>query len=387
MASFITPWRSVAAAFALNGLFLGCWASRIPAFVDRLELTEVTLGILILVMGLGALSSFALAGKLSDQLGALRVTRWLAALYLVTTIVLGFSSSIVMLGVALYFWGFTHGGFDVAMNTWASEVERQMGRSVMASFHAMWSLGAGLGAAGGYVAISLGASTGLHFLVVAIAAAFLVTPFLRIDWAAAPAAPASKGPLFVIPRGALLLVALMALGAGFGEGAAVDWSAVFLRDVLDATSTQATLGYAIFSVTMVVMRLTVGEVITRFGPVPVARLCGILAASGYLLCATTTMLPMALFGFFLMGMGYAAVVPMAFTRAGNDPDVPAGQAIASVATLGYGAMLLGPPTIGFIAHATSLRTSFVIVGLCALTITVFAASLRTPRLRAGAAAE
>ncbi|MDB6452731.1 MFS transporter [Falsirhodobacter sp. 20TX0035] len=375
-----TPWRCVAAAFALNGILLGSWASRIPAFVDRLALDEQRLGVLLLAMGIGALVSFPLAGRLSDRLGAVRLTRGIAAAYLLSIVILGVSHSIWMLAAGLFAFGMFHGAMDVAMNSWASEVERHLKRSVMSSFHAMWSLGAGLGAAGGYVATTLDTSPGVQFGVVAVLSAAVFGPFLLAPWTSETRIAQSHDPVFALPRGALVLVGVMALAAGLGEGAAVDWSAVFLRDILYAPEAQATFGYAIFSITMVVMRLSVDRLIMRFGAVRVARVSGVLAAAGYALCATTGLLPVALIGFVLMGLGYAAVFPMAVSRAANDPEVPAGQAIASVATLAYGAMLLGPPLIGLVAHETTLRLPFMVIAGAALLITLCATALAPARV-------
>ncbi|WP_432256707.1 MFS transporter [Limimaricola sp. AA108-03] len=368
MAEIITPWRSVAAAFALNGVLLGCWASRVPAVASGFGLGESALGLLLLVMGVGALVSFPIAGKLADRFGAVRVTRWIAAVYLVSIALVGLAPVVPALGLALFLFGMCHGAMDVAMNSWAAEVERHMGRSVMSSFHAMWSLGAGLGAAGGFAAASLAAPVSLHFVLAALLTALLFGPFLRIDWTSRVASGGAGDPVFAFPRGALVFVGLIALGAGLGEGAAVDWSAVFLADVLGTAESHATLGYAVFSVTMVAMRLCVDRLITRHGPRRVALASGLLAASGYLTCALAGSLAVALAGFVLMGLGYAAVIPLAFSRAAADPEIPAGQAIASVATLGYGAMLLGPPAIGFVADISSLRVSFALVGLFALLI-------------------
>ncbi len=376
MPQIVTPWRSVAAAFALNGVLLGCWASRVPAVAAAFGLDEGALGLLLLAMGVGALVSFPLAGRLADRFGAVRVTRWIAAVYLVSVVLVGAAPVVAALGAALLLFGMCHGAMDVAMNSWAAEVERHMGRSVMSSFHAMWSLGAGIGAAGGYAATTLGAPVALHFALAAALTALALGPFLRTGWRSRTARTGSGDPVFAFPRGALVFVGLIALGAGLGEGAAVDWGAVFLAEVLDATELVATLGYAAFSVTMVAMRLCVDGLITRFGPRPVALASGLAAASGYLLCAAAGSVPLALAGFVLMGTGYAAVIPLAFSRAAADPVVPAGQAIASVATLGYGAMLMGPPAIGFIADATSLRISFALVGLCALLIAALSPVLR-----------
>ncbi|WP_298499616.1 MFS transporter [uncultured Maritimibacter sp.] len=378
MPRIITPRTGVAAAFALNGVLLGTWAARVPTFVDTLDLSESTLGVLLFCMGIGALISFPLAGRLADQHGAVRVTRVLALLYLAATLLVGFSATPLLLGVALFVFGIGHGAMDVTMNSWATEVERHHGRSIMSSFHAMWSLGAGLGAAGGFVATSSGAAPPIHFTAVVILGALCAGPFLRVPWQSRTHLSDKKAPAFALPKGALVLVGLMAMAAGIGEGAAVDWSAVYLRDVIAVTEAQATLAFTAFSITMVIMRLNVDRIIDLFGPVSVARVAGVLAAGGYLTAAIAPSLWVVVAGFVLVGMGYAAVVPMAFSRAANDPDMSAGQAIASVATLGYGAMLLGPPAIGFLAHATSLRFSFALVAAAALIITLFGRAMRPP---------
>ncbi len=378
MSDLITPWRSVAAAFALNGILLGCWASRVPSVMSKLALSESAFGLMLLIMGVGALVSFPFAGRLADRLGAVRITRWLALLYLLGLVLVGVAPSVPVLAVALFLFGMSHGAMDVTMNSWATEVEAHKGRSVMASFHAMWSLGAGLGAASGFVATGLEMTTGLHFALLALFAAVVFGPFLRLDWQSRIRTDRPEGPAFVLPRGPLVLVGIMALGAGLGEGSVTDWSAVYLFDTVGTGESVATLGYAAFAVTMVGMRLCVDALITRFGPVAVARASGLIAAAGGVLVVGVPLLPAAIAGFVLMGVGYAAIVPLAFSRAANDPEVPAGQGIASVATLGYGAMLMGPPAIGFVAEATSLRVSFLIIAALALVIALTAPVLSRP---------
>ena len=372
MPNLRTPWRCVSAAFALNGLLLGTWAARVPGVMEKHDLTKSELGLYLLLMGVGALISFPLAGRLADSRGAVRVTRWIAVIYLLSLIVVGVAPGHVMLGVGLFFFGMCHGSMDVTMNSWATEVEKHMGRSVMSSFHAMWSLGAGLGAASGFLATGLNLSIAVHFAVLSVAGGLLFGPFIAAQWDSQRRAATKGGPVFAMPRGALALVGLVALAAGIGEGAMADWSAVYLRDVVATGESQATLGYAVFSVTMVAMRLCVDQLVIRLGPVTVARLSGLIAATGLAFVTVYPSLPLALAGFVMMGMGYAALIPLAFSRAAADPDVPPGQAIASVATLGYGAMMIGPPAIGFVADIWSLRAAFVMLGGFALMVAFMA---------------
>lgn len=151
-----------------------------------------------------------------------------------------------------------------------------------------------------------------------------------------------------------------------------DWSAIFLVEVANANDANAALGYTLFSLAMVLTRLVGDRIIVALGPVSAARLAGLVAASGSALAVVSAEYLPVLLGFILMGIGYAVVMPLAFSRAANDSRHGQGQAIASVATLGYGGMLLGPPLIGFAAEATSIRFAFLILCGLALAIVVLA---------------
>ena len=151
-----------------------------------------------------------------------------------------------------------------------------------------------------------------------------------------------------------------------------DWSAIFLVSAAGVSEAKAALGYTVFSAAMVIMRLIGDQVVHRIGTVNSARIAGLAAASGSAIAIMFATFPMILLGFALMGVGYALVIPLAFTRAANDPNVTPGQAIASVSTLGYGGILLGPPLIGFAAEVTSIRIAFIILTALALLIFVFA---------------
>ncbi|QPM88919.1 MFS transporter [Pseudooceanicola algae] len=377
MTSFLTPWRSAAAAFALNGMLIGSWAARVPAVMQTHELSNGRFGLYLLVMGIGALLSFPLAGRLSDRLGAARVTSWCALAYLATLVLIGLAPGPWGLAVILALFGASHGSMDVTMNAWATEVEKQMGRSVLSSIHAMWSFGAGAGAALGFGATALGLSVAAHFALVSALALASLWPMMRgaVGVRRTPApetGPRRRPPVFAVPRGALVPVGIFALAAGLGEGAMADWSAVFLHEVTGMAEAPAALGYALFALAMVAMRLVVDRLITRAGPVIVARASALTAALGLALAVGVATGPAALLGFVLTGLGYAALIPLAFSRAAADPEVPTGQAIAGVSTLGYGAMLLGPTLIGQISEWASLRLAFGLLGGVALCVAAMA---------------
>ncbi|MDK1389311.1 MFS transporter [Sinorhizobium sp. 8-89] len=372
MRTLLTPWRSVAAGFLLNGVLLGTWASRVPAVMAHFHFDKASFGVLLVLLGLGALISFPVAGRLSDSLGAARVARAIAIPFLISIVLVGLAPTVPLLAIALFLFGACHGSMDVAMNSWASEVEKYARRPVMSSIHAMWSLGAVLGAASGYVAVAFQAPEYIHFLLTAVMTGGILGPFLLLDWQSTIRTNDKGAVGLALPRSALLLVGLIALASGLGEGTALDWSAVYLRDVVGTVPADATLGYAGFSAAMVIMRLSADFLVMRLGSATVTRLSGSSAALGALLIVSSDSLPLVVVGFVLMGFGYAAILPLAVSRAAADLVVPAGQGIAYVATFAYGAMTVGPFAIGLLAQATTMRVCFFMVGLFAVLIAVLA---------------
>lgn len=375
-------WRAVVAAFALNGLLFGAWAARVPAFKDQFDLSPGTLGLLLLALAGGAIVSFPFAGALSERWGADRLTLRCAWGYGPALVALALAPSPLTLGVFLCVFGALHGAMDVAMNGWGAQVEHRLKRSTMSIFHAMFSLGAGIGAASGYVAIQLGLGSFWHFVLVAaiggLAALAFMIPAQNPSSPKSTAASSDPQPLFALPTGPLVFVGLIAFTVSMGEGAMADWSAVFLRIVSAATEAQSALGYAVFSVAMVAMRLFGGALVERFGPITTTRLSAATAFIGLMIAVFGQTYWPALVGFGLMGLGYAVVMPLVFSRAARDDTVAPGPAIASVATLGYGGMLLGPPIIGFVAQLTGLRLSFLVLAGLALLAVCLAPRLRVP---------
>ncbi|WP_282235686.1 MFS transporter [Salinicola endophyticus] len=377
---FVRTWSAVAAMFFLNGGLFGTWASRIPRVTELHGLDDAGLGLLLLGLGGGALISFPLAGRAADHFGAVRTTRALAVACALALGLVAAAPGVWTLALALVLFGAVQGAMDVTMNGWAGEAERALAKPVMASFHALWSLGAGAGAALGYLATHLALPLPWHFLMAggllyAVTAVVATVPWPGERRQSPPKAATRRLPL---PRGALLWVGVVALCASLGEGAVADWSALFLLDATSASAAQSTLGYAIFSTAMVIMRLVGAGLILRLGTTTATRLAGLSAALGVALAVLSGTLYPVLAGFFLMGIGYALVMPLAFSRAANDPEMSPGAAIASVATLGYGGMLLGPPLIGFAASLITLHYAFALLGVLSLFIVLRARALAPP---------
>lgn len=370
------PWRAVASVFFFNGALFGFWASRIPAIAERFALTPFSLGLLLLCMAVGAIVGFPLAGRTTDLRGARDATMLYGAVYFAAFLCLPIAPSVWVLAPILALFGMAHGGQDVAMNAWAAEVERHMARPVMSSFHAAFSLGAGIGAGSGFIAINWGASVALHFWLGGLGIAAFVALFAFIPWNSVTGT-SEHGPLFALPKGPLLMVGIVGLSSAIGEGAMVDWSALILTAAKGVDQAQAALGYTVFSTLMVATRLSGSILVARLGPAQTTRISAASAMVGGLLVLMAPSLPIALIGFAAFGIGYAMIIPLAFSRAANDLDVPAGRAIASVATLTYGGILIGPPLIGFVAEATSLNGSlWLLIVLAGVTLSMAGALRR-----------
>ena len=371
-----TPRYAVSIIFAVNGALFGTWASRIPAIANIHDLSPALLGFLIFLAGASAVIAFSIFGKAADRYGAAYVSKRATILLIpISIIFIAYANSFLALAIAVIYFGGIHGGVDVAMNAWAAEVERKNERPLMSSFHAMWSLGAGIGAGLGALLAFNQIGVQGHFTIVSILIFLITLSIYSVPFKSETKEKDKKAPFISIPQGSLLTVAFITFFASLGEGAVADWSAIFLISVLSIGEGSAALGYTFFSICMFAMRLMGDRISFKFGPSKTARYSGLVALIGSIILLTFESLLPLLIGFSLIGLGIAVIIPLAFSRAGNDKNMSQGTAIASIATLGYGGMLIGPLFVGFIAEITSIKTSFFILPILALLIFLLSKSL------------
>jgi len=390
--------------FSLCGTLMGTWVVNIPAIEERVGISHATLGGLLVLLGLGAFVGMQVAGRLTDSLGARVVVPTTGVLCSAALVLPGLPQDPWTLAAALMVFGFCNGCLDVSMNAHAVHVEKAYGRPVMSAFHATFSVGGVLAALVGAAAASAAlspaagmAAMGALGVVVALVSARALLP-------AAPAAADSgsarkadsAGEAYSAEEAAstgkagqasaaarrgtsrrIWVLAALALMVMLCEGAANDWSALHLKDVLGAPASTAAFAYGTFAATMTIGRLLADRLVARFGSMAILRYGAATAAVGIAIVTVSPWMWAAFAGWALFGLGLSGCVPQLFSAAGHADPAAAGANVSRVAGLGYVGMLAGPAVIGWLTHFTALNHTFVLlILLCAITA-VAAGILRT----------
>ncbi|MEU1895251.1 MFS transporter [Streptomyces pristinaespiralis] len=367
---------AVAAVFCVHGAVTGSFATRIPWIQDHAGVGAGQLGLALAFPALGASVAMPLAGAVSHRLGARSALRVLLALWTLSLVLPAFAPNLFTLCAALFVYGATSGMSDVAMNALGVETENRLDRSIMSGLHGMWSAGALIGSAGGTLAAHLGSDARLHHTLAALTLTALGLIACQGVLDLHSSADEEPPPRFALPPKSALVIGAVGFCAVFAEGASLDWSAVYLRDVLDTSPGLAAASTTAFALTMAVARLAGDRIVDRFGPVRTVRVGGVTATLGGLLVVAAPHPALAMCGFALIGFGVAVVVPLAFAAAGRSGPNPS-QAIAGVATITYTSGLIAPSAIGAVADVTSLVVSFALVTLLAFGLVLGAGVLRS----------
>jgi MFS family permease len=342
-------------AFFIAGLGIAAWAPLVPYAKARAGLDEGTLGLLLLCLGVGSILAMPLAGILATRFGCRRVATGGTLLICAALPLLATVSSIPALIATLFMFGAGLGTVDSTVNLQAVIVERASGKNMMSGFHGLFSLGGIVGAAGVSALLGLGLTplaAMLVVVVVLIAALFKCVPHML------PYGSESAGPAFAIPHGIVLFIGGMCFIVFLTEGAALDWSAVFLAQERGIDTAYAGLGYAAFALTMTAGRLMGDRIVRMVGATRIILFGGLLAAAGLFLATFAPSWEAALVGYALVGAGCSNIVPVLYTAVGKQTVMPESIAVPAITTLGYAGILAGPAVIGFVAHASSLSFAF-----------------------------
>lgn len=368
--NYLSKRRSaLGAMFFFVGLCFASWAARIPDIQAKFDLSEGQLGTMLLFLPLGSLMGLPIAGWAVHQYGSRRVIMIGSFAYALTLPLIGLSPSILLLIPVLICYGLLGNVMNISLNTQALALEDQMGKTILASFHGLWStagfVGAGLGA--GMIFINF--SPELHYsivmgisLVIILSAQHYIVKDQKVSEAG--------GLVLRRPDALLLRIGLIAFLGMMCEGCMFDWSGVYFKKVVLADPSLIALGYVAFMGSMASGRFITDKIAARYTKVAVIQLSGIFISGGLALAVIFPTVWVATFGFLLVGFGVASIIPLSYSIAGRSKLYSPSVALAMVSTISFFGFLLGPPLIGFIAELFDLKTSFAIIAVNGIGITL-----------------
>jgi MFS family permease len=366
--------RAVSVAFLAFGAVSGSWVPRLPALKDHLHISDAQVGYALVLFAVGAVLGAAVARLVLGQ-GSRSWVRAGTVAICVALLGPGLAGSFAQLLAAALLLGGCAGFIDVLENAQAAELEREVGRPLINGFHGFWSLGAILGSVLAGSAAFAGVSPLPQFALAAFVAAVASAPFMRdlpdTRSGADRLTPSPAGGMWL--RGSVVAVAAIAFAGIMVEGGAADWSALYLREFSLADSGVAAAGFAAFAVAATIVRFRADLLTAHTNPATVARLGALTAALGLALAIGVPVLPVAVLGFALVGMGTAVLVPLAFSAGANLGQ--SGTPLTIVLAAGYAGSIAGPALIGSAADHFGLRLALTILLAAAIVVAALAGNL------------
>ncbi len=369
-------------AFLICGIGLSSWVPMVPFVKDRLGLNEADLGILLLALGLGALLMMPLASYLINKIGSRKVVVIAALMIALVLPLLMFLESYLGMGIALFIFGGGIGMIDVSMNFHGVMIQKVSEKTIMSSLHGLFSVGGLIGALGLGFLIKIGLNPLYAAIMIAVLLLGLIVsqyskfyPFEFEKKYLQPEVSSVKkeeGKVNLWFNATILLMGLMCFSSFISEGAMLDWSAIYLRDIKFVSLELSGIGFAVFSVAMAVMRLLGDKLINRLGEKLVVIGGCIIGIIGLILIIFSPILLFVLLGFLLLGLGLANIIPLLFGAVGKMENVSPSSALAVVTVMGYAGQLVGPAMLGYVAFQFSLNIAFgVLIALLMLVAIIF----------------
>lgn len=358
---------AIGSLFFMLGLTFATWASRIPSIQQSLHLNDSSLGFILLAIPVGSLLSIPFTGKLVDLFGSKRVASNSLLAYSLLLVLLGYAVNIYQLVAILVLFGAAGNTANIAVNTQAVNIEARYGRSIMASFHGLWSL-AGFTAAGiGTLMIGENIFVSSHFMMISslIIAGIAISFRYLLPDTKSETPPTS---FFVRPSKNLVVLGVIGFCCMICEGAMFDWSGIYFQRVVGAEKNLVGAGYTAFMCTMAGGRFVADWASHHLGFKRTVQFSGVLIAIGLATAILFPYLPSALLGFFLTGLGVSSVVPLVYSEAGKSKTMSPSAALAAVSSISFLGFLIGPPLIGIIAGSFGLQMSFSVIGAIGLSI-------------------
>ena len=356
----LPPQIKVFGAFFIYSFAMGSIFPRLPDIQTSMGVGEGALGLALIGSAVGTLISLTFAGRVVEAIGYRRVLLvaipLLSALYALAS----WANSPLAFFLLLLPVGLTIGAIEVIINVEADRVEHQIGRRIMSRAHAFWSLGFfAAGMVGSFIA---GAGLEVHYhLMIMVPVIILATLLILGRFEPAPhrtGTSTEEAPRFARPTATIMALVGVCLSAMLMEGAGIDWSAIYMRNLFGADPFWAGLAVATVAGSQGVARFFADSFVERFSPVSVARVLLTILGIGVLLAFLAPAAWVAYLGFALIGIGSSALFPLAMSAAAQQTDRPAAVNVAALAQFSFTAFLLGPPLLGYIGEHFGIQWVF-----------------------------
>ncbi len=351
--------------FFISGLSFATWASRIPTIKTAFGFNEAELGSVLLAMPVGSLIGLPISGWLVSKYNSRVPLTAGYALNGLSLALIGFAHNTFSLLLAITLFAFTTRIFNISVNTQALTLSKRFEKKILGSFHGFWSIGGIAGIALSTFLLALNVSIEYHFAAVAllmiVISAYSYQFLLKGD-------RSETGNKIVLskPDPYIFYLGIVVFLCAICEGGMFDWSGIYFQEVLDVKI--FTYGYLIFMTFMAASRFLSDIIIGRFGMPKTYIMSAVFVVSGICMAIIYPTFWTAMIGFSLVGFGTASIIPMSYALAGQSKKYSPGMAISIIATYSITGMLLGPPLIGYLAHAFNLRVSFIVFALCGLLL-------------------
>jgi len=357
---------AVSIAFLAFGVTVGGLIPRMPAFKDHLHLTDGQVGIALLGVSLGGIAG-ALASRLVIHRGASRYVRLGVLALCAAALGPALAANLIALLISLFLVGFLWGFIDTLENALGAQLERIEGRPLINRLHGFWSLGAFLGSlvAGGAGFLGIGPLQ--QFIATGVVVAAASALFLRSLPTYGEVTHAAGGvDPHTLLRAAVVAVAAISFAGIIAEGGTSDWSALYLRELSHANAGTAAAGFSGFALAAVLVRFRADRLTARTSRATVTRMGAVIAVAGLALAIAFPVLPLAVAGFALVGIGTAVVLPLAFAAGANLGQ--SGTSLTLVMASAYAGTIAGPPLIGTMADHFGLRLAMAVPLVAALAV-------------------
>ncbi|MGW7547587.1 MFS transporter [Streptomyces sp. NPDC054770] len=376
---------SLAFSFFTQGATFALLVTRIPAIQDRYGVSDALLPVFLaavpILAGVGSVTTEQLVKRIRPS----RLLRWSQPVVMLALLGVGAGGNLAELAVSLAAFGLAVGALDASMNMLGVSLQRTYGRSIMLSFHAVYSLGGILGASLAWVGAHWHLALWVSYLpvVAVLLPAALVGSRWYVDGDPAPVADGVQGNGGGVVFKMLLPLCLVMTFAYIGDSTVSNWSAKYLKDVLGSSEQLATVPYNVYMVTTLVGRGIGDFGVRRFGAVPVVRLGAVVAAVGFAVVAGAPGAWVGMAGFTLLGLGLCVLVPQTFAAAGRLFPGASDAAIARLNIFNYVGFLIGSPLVGALGDAWSYRGAMLVPMVLVLVTLVYARSFATRSDRYG----